>query len=45
MSWNRYLKEKIPRVLASLCVAVTLGAPLQAQNTVIMNPFSGLSSF
>lgn len=41
MSWKRYLKEKIPSVLASLCVAVTLGAPLQAQNTVIMNPFFG----
>lgn len=41
MSWNRYLKEKIPSVLVSICVAVTLGAPLQAQNTVIMNPFFG----
>ncbi|SMP31737.1 hypothetical protein [Shimia sagamensis] len=41
MSWSRYLNDKIPSVLASLCAVVTMGEPLRAQDTMIMNPFFG----
>ncbi len=41
MSWSRYLNDKMPCILASASVAVTLGTPLQAQDKIVENPFFG----